>query len=58
MSQILQYKDEIFSVLLYLHAAALIIVNLTPTPKDNAILGGIYRAIEFAAGILGARAKQ
>ncbi len=58
MSQILQYKDEIFTVLLYAHAAALVIVNLTPTPKDNAIVAGVYRAIEFVAGILGARAKQ
>lgn len=58
MSQILQYKDEIFTVLLYTHAAALVIVNLTPTPKDNAVLAGAYKAVEFAAGILGARAKK
>ncbi|MBD2588653.1 hypothetical protein [Synechococcus elongatus] len=58
MSQILQHKDEIFTVFLYVHAAALVIVNLTPTPKDNQVLGGVYRAVEFAAGFLGARAKK
>lgn len=40
------------------HAAALIIVNITPTPKDNEFLegasnrvNGFYRVIEMLAGI-------
>jgi hypothetical protein len=42
-----------------IHSAALIVVNLTPTPRDNAALGTtakasvkIYRAIEILAGVI------
>jgi len=41
------------------HAAAVAIVNLTPTPKDDVILGKysavmvkLYRAIEVLAGVV------
>jgi hypothetical protein len=40
------------------HTAAVAIVNLTPTPKDNEIVASVYRVVEFAAGILSIRAKQ
>lgn len=47
------------------HGVALVVVNLTPTPKDNEALHGvtkaavkIYRAIEILAGIVSKRAKQ
>jgi hypothetical protein len=42
-----------------IHGVALIIVNLTPTPKDDAALQAgakiavkIYRAIEILAGVI------
>ena len=48
-----------------LHGLALVIVNITPTPKDNEALGDIsrvvvkaYRAVEILAGIVTPRAKR
>lgn len=48
-----------------LHGAAMIVVNMTPTPKDNAALDRYsrlvvkgYRVIEILAGIVSKRAKQ
>jgi hypothetical protein len=48
-----------------IHGVALVVVNLTPTPKDNEALAGvskaavkIYRAIEILAGLVSKRAKQ
>jgi hypothetical protein len=47
------------------HGVALIVVNLTPTPKDNAALSAtakaavkIYRAIEILAGVITPLAKR
>jgi len=52
-------SGEIFNGLAALHAAAVIIVNMTPTPKDDAIVARLYRVIEVLAGILiPSRAKQ
>jgi hypothetical protein len=39
------------------HFAAVAIVNLTPTPKDDAIVATVYKYVEFAAGLLTKRAK-
>jgi hypothetical protein len=48
-----------------LHGVALVIVNLTPTPKDDEALGNarrlvvkVYRAVEILAGIVGPLAKR
>jgi hypothetical protein len=48
-----------------IHGLALVIVNLTPTPKDNEALGNFsrvvvraYRAIEILAGIVSPLAKR
>jgi hypothetical protein len=48
-----------------LHGAALVIVNMTPTPKDDEALGNarrlvvkVYRAVEILAGIVGPLAKR
>jgi hypothetical protein len=46
------------AVLLALHGAAIAIVNLTPTPKDDAIVGKVYRVLEAFAGIFGVTAKE
>lgn len=47
------------------HGLALVIVNMTPTPKDNEALHGIgkavvkgYRAIEILAGVVTPRVKR
>jgi len=44
-----------FEVVIAVHALAVAIVNLTPTPKDDAVVAKAYRVIEFAAGILNRR---
>jgi hypothetical protein len=48
-----------------LHGVALVIVNLTPTPKDDEALSAarrvvvkLYRAVEILAGIVGPLAKR
>jgi hypothetical protein len=43
---------EILGVLFAIHAAALAIVNLTPTPKDNNVVSKFYRILEIAAGVI------
>lgn len=49
---------QIMAAIFAVHAAALAIANLTPTPKDNEALGKAYKVIEFLAGIIAAKAKQ
>lgn len=48
-----------------IHGLALVIVNITPTPKDNQALSDatrvvvkLYRAIEILAGLVSRKAKQ
>lgn len=41
-----------------IHAAALAVVNLTPTPKDNEALAKVYPWIERLAGLVSNKAKQ
>ena len=48
-----------------IHGLALVIVNLTPTPKDNAALSSaarvavrVYRVIEIVAGVISPRVKR
>jgi hypothetical protein len=43
---------EIVATLFAVHAAAVLIVNLTPTPKDDAYVAKFYRFIEILAGIV------
>jgi len=52
-------------VIVGLHLAAVVIVNLTPTPKDDEMMSGytrflvkLYRLIEVAAGIIGPMVKR
>lgn len=49
---------EIVSALFALHAAAVVIVNMTPTPKDDAAVAKFYRVIEIFAGIVSKLAKK
>ena len=43
---------EIVAALFAIHAAAVVIVNLTPTPKDDAYVAKFYRVLEILAGIV------
>ena len=49
---------QIISALFAVHAAALAIVNLTPTPKDDAVVAKFYKVIESLAGIVTKTAKR
>jgi hypothetical protein len=41
-----------------LHALALVIINITPTPVDNQVYGKVYKVIEVLAGIVTKIAKK
>ena len=56
---------EYVTLAVAVHGLALVVVNLTPTPKDNEALDGaakvvvkVYRAVEILAGIVSRKAKQ
>lgn len=52
--------EGILAVLFALHAFALTIVNLTPTPNEqaHAVLAKVYRGLEMVAGLISERAKD
>ena len=52
ISYLMQNGPEIMGVLFAIHAVALAIVNLTPTPKDDAVVAKYYRILELLAGIV------
>lgn len=61
----MNHIQDYVALALAIHAVALIIVNLTPTPRDNEALDSIsrlgvrlYRALEILAGIVGPFAKR
>jgi hypothetical protein len=48
-----------------IHAAAMVWVNMTPTPKDNQqldkysrLIVRVYRVVEILAGVVSKRVKQ
>ena len=49
---------EIVGALFAIHAAALAIVNLTPTPADDKAVAKVYRVIEILAGVVSKLAKK
>jgi hypothetical protein len=56
---------EYVSLVVAIHGVALVVVNLTRTPKDNEALDGYskavvkaYRAIEILAGVISPRVKR
>lgn len=55
---ILAHGAEIFTALFAIHAAAVTVVNLTPTPKDDEIVAKYYKIIEIAAGLFTRLAKK
>ena len=44
--------SQILTAIAAVHAAALVIVNLTTTPKDDEVLTRVYRIIEILAGVV------
>ena len=54
----MEHIDTILALILALKTAATIIVNLTPTPKDDEIVAKAYRVIEVIAGLWTGKAKQ
>jgi hypothetical protein len=46
---IIQNKEELFGVLTAIIAAASAIAALTPTPKDDTIIGKAYKVIDWLA---------
>lgn len=61
----MNHLPEYVALAVNIHAVALLIVNLTPTPKDNEtidVIGRVgvkaYRVIELMAGIIGPLAKR
>jgi len=56
---------EYIAVAIAVHGAAVAIVNLTPTPKDDEALGHysrmavkLYRAVEILAGVVSPLVKR
>lgn len=49
---------DLVQALLSAHALALLIVNLTPTPRDNVAVARLYRALEMVAGLWSPMAKR
>ncbi len=58
MENLLANAQQLIEILLAIHALALLIVNLTPTPKDNEVVTKYYRVIEVLAGIITRLAKK
>ena len=59
MDDMLRHLPEFVALLVAIHGVAVVVVNLTPTPKDDAALDTItrmgvkvYRAIEILAGVI------
>jgi hypothetical protein len=53
----MEHLNKYLEVALAIHAAASVIVALTPTPKDDKLVGKLYKLIEICALVIG-RAKQ
>ena len=57
--------NDYIALAVAIHGVALLVVNLTPTPKDNEALDSytrvivkVYRAIEILAGVVTPRVKR
>jgi len=58
MSDLVTNAQHLVEILLAVHALALVIVNLTPTQKDDQAVAKYYRIVEILAGIVTRLAKQ
>ena len=50
--------EDVLTLLAAMHAWAVAIVNLTPTPKDDEFLAKVYRVVEVLAGLFTKRTKD
>lgn len=55
---VIENHVDLISALFAIHAAAAVIVNLTPTPADDKAVAKYYRVIEILAGIVTKIAKK
>lgn len=53
-----QSLQDFSTIIVHLHIIALFIINVTKTPKSNAMANQIYRALEVLAGLLTPLAKR
>ncbi len=58
MENLLSNAQQLVEILLAVHGVAILVVNLTPTPKDNEVVAKYYRIIEVLAGIVTRLAKK
>ena len=49
MSWILEHKEALIGILTSVVAVASAIAALTPTPKDDTIVGKVYKVLDFLA---------
>ncbi len=49
ISYIIENKDQLFGVVTSIIAAASAIAALTPTPKDDTVIGKLYKLIDWCA---------
>ena len=54
----LDRAEQILAVIGGVMAIASVIVNLTPTPKDDRVIGFVYKIIEALSGIVSETAKE
>ena len=61
----MDHLSDYIALAVAIHGVALVVVNMTPTPKDNEALSTyarlavkVYRAVEILAGIIGPLAKR
>lgn len=57
--------SEYIALIVAIHGAAVVVVNLTPTPKDNEALDAysrlavkLYRVVEILAGVISPLVKR
>jgi len=55
---LLEHIDIALRLFFAAHGLALVIVNLTKTPKDNEALGKVYKLVEVIAGLVTPLAKR
>ena len=58
MNWIRENMESIGAILIAVHALAVFIVNLTPTPKDDAALAKVYKLVEKLAGVVTKKVKE
>lgn len=55
---IAQGLQDFSTIIVHLHVIALLIINVTKTPKSDVVANRVYRALEMMAGLLTPLAKR